>query len=192
MSGELSVATQEALDSLHHGIERCRKCRLHEERTHAVPGEGPVGARWMFVGEAPGEQEDKRARPFCGRAGRYLDKLLEGIGLVRGKIYITSSVKCRPPGNRDPKRDELKTCREAWLDRQIELIDPEVIVILGKTPLDQLFGDKGVLRDLHGTVRERGGRRYLITYHPAAGMRFPQADEAMREDFEVLRRIGKK
>jgi DNA polymerase len=178
------------LEELHEGIRECTACRLHCERTHAVPGEGRLSVPVMFIGEAPGANEDREGRPFIGRAGQFLDQLLLAVGLDRQSVFITSSVKCRPPGNRTPKHDELETCRRLWLERQIELVDPGIIVLLGKTPLRQLFGEKKAsLADLHGTVRERQGRRYLLTYHPAAAMRFPTVRCAMQEDFRKLTEV---
>lgn len=177
------------LPSLHRGIRRCRKCRLCETRRHAVPGEGPNDADVMFIGEAPGEKEDAEGRPFLGRAGRYLDRLLESVELDREKIYITSSVKCRPPGNRNPRSDELTTCRDAWLDRQIACVDPQLIVLLGGIAMKQLAGEQQPLRDVHGRIIRRGSCALLPTYHPAAGMRFPEADAGMREDFGRIRSI---
>lgn len=175
------------LERLHDQIRECTACRLHRTRTQAVPGEGHPSVSIMFIGEAPGANEDREGRPFIGRAGRFLDELLAASGLDRRRVFITSSVKCRPPGNRTPKDDELDTCRRLWLERQIELVNPGIIVLLGKTPLRQLFGEKKAsLADLHGQIRERNGRRYLLTYHPAAGMRFTVARCAMQQDFHKL------
>jgi uracil-DNA glycosylase len=178
----------QVLERLHYGIRACTACRLHRTRTQAVPGAGDVSARIMLIGEAPGANEDREGTPFIGRAGRFLDELLTASGLDRSAIYITSAVKCRPPDNRTPKDDEMETCRKLWLERQIELVDPQFIVLLGKAPLRQLFGKRAEakLSDIHGQVRIREGRRYLLTYHPAAGMRFPIARCAMQEDFRKL------
>ena len=174
------------LKSLHHRIVRCVQCPLHASRRHAVPGEGAARAALMLVGEAPGEQEDLQGRPFCGRAGRFLDRLLEEVGLKRPEIFITSTVKCRPPDNRNPRRREAETCRDLWLERQIALIDPEIVGIMGKVAAEAVLGEKGNLRDLHGRRFERGGRRFLITYHPAAAMRFPEAAKHIETDFRRL------
>lgn len=178
-----------SLASLHHGIQRCRKCRLCETRRHAVPGEGPDDADLVLIGEAPGETEDAEGRPFRGRAGRYLDELLDDAGLEREKIYITSSVKCRPPANRNPQSDELETCRNAWLDRQVAAVQPRLIVLLGGIALRQLLGEQRPLGEVHGRARRHDGCAVLPTYHPAAGMRFPDVDEKMREDFARIRSI---
>jgi len=144
----------------------------------------------MFIGEAPGEKEDEEGKPFRGRSGDFLDRVLEETGLGREKIYVTSSVKCRPPANRDPRQDELETCRKAWLDRQINIIDPRLIVLLGRIALRQVLGETGPLGHFHGQTVERNGRRVLPTYHPAAGMRFPGVARRMRNDFrKVLRGV---
>ena len=180
----------EKLATLHRGIQRCRKCRLCERRRHAVPGEGPCGATVMFIGEAPGENEDREGRPFCGRSGEFFDELLESVGIRREEVYVTSSVKCRPPGNRDPKPDELAICRQAWLEEQIAIVNPRLIVLLGKIALRQMLAETRPLREVHGRIAERDGRAVLPTYHPAAGMRFPDIDKAIRKDFGKICRSG--
>ena len=115
------------LEKLYEEIRNCHKCRLAESRTNAVPGEGPEDAQIMFIGEAPGFHEDRQGRPFVGAAGRFLDQLLESIGIKREEVYICNVIKCRPPGNRDPLADEIKACAP-YLDRQIEIIKPRLIV----------------------------------------------------------------
>ncbi len=177
---------QRRLHSIHHGIQRCRKCRLHNSRTHAVPGEGPADARCMFIGEAPGAREDECGRPFVGMAGYFLNDLLANVGIDHESIYITSVIKCRPPDNRDPRADELHTCIPAWLHDQIEVVDPKIIVVLGGVAFGALFDEDAPLKDVHGDLRERDGRRWLITYHPASGMRFPKPQERIRADFHRL------
>lgn len=177
---------REKLDSLHRGVQRCRKCRLHEGRQHAVPGEGPADARCMFIGEAPGAREDEQGRPFVGISGRFLDAALAEAGLDRAALYITSVVKCRPPGNRNPRPDELATCIPAWLRDQIAVIDPEIIVILGGVAFGALFGEDAKIADVRGKVRGHEGRRWLITYHPASAMRFPAPKAAFRDDLRML------
>lgn len=177
------------LDVIHQRIRRCVKCRLCESRTRAVPGEGPLASRVMLVGEAPGSNEDVAGRPFVGRAGRFVDEMLSRAGLMRERVFITNAVKCRPPRNRAPRDDELTTCREHWLDRQIELVNPRVIVLLGAAAIRQTFGGRPQLSKLHGQVRTHGGRRYLFAYHPASAMRFPAAGKAMTEDLRTLKRL---
>lgn len=181
-------ANQDKLDSLSRRIRRCVRCRLSVNRTRAVPGEGPAGAKIVFVGKAPGDAEDRQGRPFCGRAGRFLDGLFAEVGFRREDAFITSSVKCRPPGNRAPRKDELDTCRE-WLEQQVDAIQPGVVVLFGRTPLRQALGSKERLADVHGSTGRWRGRPVFLTYHPAAAMRFPLAAKSMREDFAALRRI---
>jgi DNA polymerase len=172
---------RDKLATLHRGIRRCRKCGLHRGRTHAVPGEGPADAAVLFVGEGPGEREDRSGRPFCGRAGDHLDEVLAATGLVRERIFLTSCVKCRPPKNRPPRREELVTCRRAWLERQIACIDPGLVVLLGRTAAERFLPVPLRLDEANATLRRFGGRAWMATYHPAAAMRFPRAREGLDE-----------
>jgi len=174
------------LEELHDRIRGCTQCRLHKSRRNAAPGEGDPDARVMLIGEAPGAKEDETGRPFCGAAGDYFDEILDMAGMDRPDVFITSSVKCRPPNNRDPRQDELETCGRLWLARQVELVNPELIVLLGKVAARQVLGERGRLADLHGQMRQLHGRRVMLTYHPAAGMRFAVPDEGIREDFGRL------
>lgn len=182
----MAKSAREQLESIHRGIQRCLKCRLHETREHAVPGEGPADARCMFIGEAPGAKEDRQGRPFVGMAGDFLDDLLEDVGIDRDSTYITSVIKCRPPNNRNPRQDELETCIPAWLWDQINLVDPEIVVVLGGVAFKALFDERTPLKDVHGQVRQRDGRKWLITYHPASAMRFPGPKKRIHEDFRKL------
>lgn len=182
----MSKSAAEELEKLHSRIRRCPACPLHRTRIHAVPGEGPADAQVFFIGEGPGEQEDSEGRPFCGRSGAFFDEMLAEAGLERGEVFVTSTVKCRPPENRDPTREEWTTCRDLWLERQVEIVDPDLIVLLGKVAMECVLGLTGKLGDLHGELREWNGRRCLITYHPAAGMRFPQPKAGSRADFRKL------
>lgn len=176
------------LEKLGSGIRRCVKCRLCESRTRAVPGEGAAPARVMLVGEAPGTQEDVEGRPFVGRAGQFLNQMLTDIGLTREQVFVTNSVKCRPPRNRAPRDDELSICRENWLDRQIHLVDPRIIVLLGAASIRQIFGRTPRLSELHGQLHTREGRAYFFAYHPASAMRFPHAGKATKADLRTLKR----
>jgi uracil-DNA glycosylase len=176
----------DALGRLARGIVQCRRCPLHEQRRHAVPGAGPEGARIMFIGEAPGAREDATGEPFVGRAGGYLDILLARIGLTRSEIFITGSVKCRPPGNRTPRTAELRTCRELWLAPQIAAIDPAVLVLLGGVAARQVLGERRPLAELRGPMRRWHDRHVLVTAHPAAAMRFPRPRRWLDEDFVRL------
>ena len=177
------------LDALHQRIRRCRKCRLCESRTRAVPGEGPLSAPVMFVGEAPGAAEDAEGRPFVGRAGTFVDEMLRRIGLTRARVLITNNVKCRPPQNRAPRNDELTVCREHWLDRQIDLVAPGIVVLLGMAAIRQRFGGTPQVSKLHGKARTLGGQTYFLTYHPASAMRFPNVGKAMHDDVERLKTL---
>lgn len=182
----MSDTRRERLERIHQGIRGCRKCPLHETRRHAVPGEGPLDARCMFIGEAPGAREDEVGRPFVGQSGRFLDQALAEVGLVRSEIFITSVVKCRPPGNRNPRRNELTTCIPAWLGDQVQTIDPEVIVIFGLVAFGALFGETARLMDVRGEFRELDGRRAMITCHPASAMRFPDMRSAFLQDLSTV------
>lgn len=179
-------ATARELDRLRHEIRRCRACRLWQDRRHAVPGAGPAYARVVLVGEAPGAEEDRQGLPFVGRAGDYLDQLLGQAGLRRSDVYLTNSVRCRPPGNRAPRPDELRTCHDRWLKPELDLVDPRVVVLLGATALRSVLGVRGSLDRLHGHVWHRDGRHFLATYHPAAGMRFPRIHRRMLDDLHLL------
>ncbi|MFW9801852.1 MAG: uracil-DNA glycosylase family protein [Candidatus Thorarchaeota archaeon] len=179
------MTRQKDLDKLHAEIEACVKCPLHESRLNAVPGEGPVDARLMLVGEAPGGREDESGRPFVGRSGALLTTLLSGIGLSRSDVFITSILKSRPPKNRTPTRSEIEACRP-YLDRQIELINPQIIVLLGGVAVSSIIGP-WKMGDAHGKFYEGGGHKFFITYHPAAALRFPRFKDIMKEDFDILR-----
>jgi DNA polymerase len=188
----MRAADLEALDeqalALERKMRRCRKCPLKDHRTRVVPGEGPASAEVMLVGEAPGKNEDEAGLPFVGQAGDYLDGLLAEIGLARDDVFVTSAIKCRPPKNRPPHVGEINTCKQ-WLDAQIALINPSTVVLMGSAAARQMLDERGKMTDLHGQIREREGRTYLLTYHPAAGMRFPDLDVQFRADFAVLKRL---
>ncbi len=171
----------------------CTRCRLHETRTQVVFGEGSPSAELMFVGEAPGYHEDKQGRPFVGPSGQLLDRLLAGIGLRREDAYICNVLKSRPPRNRDPQPDEIAACRY-WLDAQVRLVDPKVVVTLGN------FAAKTLLETTTGITRLRGrsypfqGRVLLPTFHPAAALHAsgrvgPSPLDGMEEDFRLLAKL---
>ena len=174
------------LESLARGIYRCQKCPLHENRTHAVPGEGDPHAAVMLIGEAPGKQEDLQARPFCGRSGDFLNKVLGDLGYRREAFYITAAVKCRPPDNRNPTPEELDTCRQAWLSEQIRCVRPRAIVLLGRTAIATVLDDQVKLADVHGQLRSCGEVTCLLTYHPTSAMRFPTSERRFRADLRKL------
>ena len=156
------------LADLYREIALCRDCELAECRNMVVPGEGAEDAEIMFIGEAPGFHEDQQGRPFVGAAGQFLDSLLHSIGLDRSKVYICNIIKCRPPGNRDPLPREVDACRK-WLERQIELISPRMIVTLGRHSMSRYFPGASISK-VHGTARNLDGRIYFAMYHPAAAL----------------------
>ncbi|MCP4624457.1 MAG: uracil-DNA glycosylase, partial [bacterium] len=137
-------------------------------RTKVVPGEGAENAEVVFIGEAPGFYEDQQGRPFVGAAGKFLDELLASIDLDRNKVYICNVIKCRPPNNRDPLPQEVESCRK-WLDRQIEIISPKVIVTLGRHSMGRFFGGTSIGK-IHGTAQRIDGRLFFAMYHPAAAL----------------------
>ncbi len=175
------------LTDLHQMIARCPDCRLCETRTQAVPGEGPEDARIMFVGEGPGFNEDRQGRPFIGAAGKFLDQLLASAGLSRQTVFITNVVKCRPPNNRDPLPDEIEACRK-WLDRQIELINPEVIVTLGRHSMNRFISGATISR-IHGDPRVVDGVTVVPMFHPAAALHQERYRSLILADFQKLPQI---
>lgn len=180
------MAQSKALKRLHDDITQCTKCPLHSSRTNAVPGEGPADAKVMFVGEAPGAMEDELGRPFVGRSGNLLTKMLMDIGLSRDEVFITSVLKSHPPKNRTPTRTEIDACIP-YLFQQFEIINPKIIVLLGGVAVSSIIGP-WKLSESHGRFYEGHGRTFFITYHPAAALRFPETKEKMLEDFKLLQR----
>ena len=172
------------LESLAAEISRCTRCLLHRGRTKAVPGVGPSNAEIMFIGEAPGFHEDQQGLPFVGAAGNFLDELLESIGLKRQEVFIANVIKCRPPGNRDPLPEEIEACKP-YLDRQIELIQPKLVVTLGRFSMARAF-PKARISYIHGQPRKVGGVIYYPMYHPAAALHQPSLRPTVEED---MRRI---
>jgi uracil-DNA glycosylase family 4 len=182
----IDTAGAAALDALHEQIRACIACPLSRTRIQAVPGDGPVTARIMAVGEAPGETEDRTGIPFVGAAGKLLTKLLEGVGLQRADLYICNVLKCRPPGNRDPLPEEVEACAH-FLDAQVELIRPDVILLLGRHALQRILpGAPGISRS-HGTrIRDRG-RLYVPLYHPAAALYNGSLLDTLQDDMRKVR-----
>jgi uracil-DNA glycosylase len=180
------VATTEEVLELHGRVRECTACPLHLTRTLAVPGYGPVTARVMAVGEAPGENEDREGKPFVGAAGRLLTSLLESVGLDRRDIYITNIIKCRPPRNRDPEPLEVEACSH-FLDEQIALLQPDVILLLGRHALMRLLPDAGGISRLHGERLQRDDRVYVPLYHPAAALYNGALKETLEADMRRVR-----
>jgi DNA polymerase len=177
------------LEKLAAEIAQCTGCLLHGGRTKAVPGEGPEKADIMFIGEAPGFHEDQQGRPFVGAAGKFLEELLESIGLGRKDVYIANVIKCRPPGNRDPLPEEIEACKP-FLDRQIELIQPKLIVTLGRFSMARIF-PKARISTIHGQPRKVGGIVYYPMYHPAAALHQPSLRHTIKEDMQRIPQLIK-
>jgi DNA polymerase len=173
-------------------VRTCVACpELVAGRTQVVPGLAPSGVDLLLVGEAPGAQEDAVGVPFVGRAGQLLDGLLAEVGMARDQVAVANVLKCRPPGNRKPRRGEVARCRP-WLERQIDLLDPALIVALGGTAAEWFVGPSARIASLRGEVRSYGGRPLLITYHPSAAIRFGPAGAplaALREDLAEVARL---
>jgi uracil-DNA glycosylase family 4 len=181
-------------EALQARVTACTRCALHATRTQTVFGVGDRRARWMFVGEAPGAEEDRQGEPFVGRAGQLLTSMIRALGLERGDVYIANVLKCRPPGNRDPKPEEVGQCRH-YLDRQIELVDPSLIVAVGRIAAQNLLETDAALARLRGKVHGLGARRrpVIVTYHPAYLLRSPGEKRKAWQDLlfarSVLRRV---
>lgn len=174
----------DSLDEVARAVRDCVDCPLHQGRTHAVPGEGSPSAELMFIGEGPGFHEDRQGRPFVGPAGHLLEGLLASIGTNREDVFIANMVKCRPPDNRDPEPSEIAACGK-YLDRQIELINPKLIVTLGRFSLGRFFPGESVTR-ARGKLREKDGRRIFPVLHPAAALRRPELRKTLVEDFRAI------
>jgi uracil-DNA glycosylase len=170
----------DSLEQIAAEVQACRRCPLGGSRKNAVPGEGPANARIMFIGEGPGFHEDLQGRPFVGASGQYLEELLAEIKLTRRQVYIANVIKCRPPGNRDPDASELAACRE-YLDRQIALIRPSMIVTLGRYSMERYFPGQSISR-IHGRPKRVGDVCYLPMFHPAAALRNPAWRQEMNQD----------
>jgi len=173
-------------------ISSCVKCELSKTRKNTVSGAGDFKAEVMFIGEAPGQREDEQGIPFCGASGKFLDQMLDSIGLNRDKVFIANTLKCRPPNNRDPEDSEKEACRP-YLDKQIELINPKLIVTLGKHATSAMMPGVGGISQNHGkALRRPNGRTYLALYHPAAALHNGGLRETLLEDFSKIPRILEK
>lgn len=173
-----------ALSELSHDIAACTDCPLSAHRNRAVPGEGSETADILFIGEAPGWHEDQQGRPFVGPAGQLLNELLASIGLSREDVYIANVIKCRPPSNRDPLPAEIGACRK-WLDRQIEIINPRLIVTLGRYSLTQFFPGEAIGK-AHGKLKRSDGRLFYVMYHPAAALHQASLRKTIQEDMQRI------
>jgi DNA polymerase len=172
--------------SLQKKVKGCMNCSLHETRKSVVFGEGSDKARVVFVGEAPGEEEDLQGRPFVGRAGKLLDELIEKVGLARADVYICNVLKCRPPGNRDPEEGEVEACRD-YLVTQLKLIRPRIICTLGRHAYNTLMGTDERITKIRGVLTRHEGVPLLPTYHPSFLLRNSDRIKEAHEDMEKLR-----
>jgi DNA polymerase len=175
------------LEDFYKRIKDCQECHLFRFRTNLVFGTGNPQARLMFVGEAPGREEDLQGKPFVGRAGQLLDKILAAIDFRREEVYIGNVLKCRPPENRDPLPEEVEKC-EPYLLQQIQIIKPEIICALGRISAQVLLKTKLSLGQLRGKFHDYHGIKFLVTYHPAALLRYPQYKHQTWEDVKLLRK----
>ncbi|MCD6133565.1 MAG: uracil-DNA glycosylase [Deltaproteobacteria bacterium] len=181
MRGAEDNKKTESLQELKREVEECNRCPLFRTRTHVVFGEGNEDAEIMFVGEAPGREEDMSGRPFVGKAGKLMDEVFEKIGLKREEVYIANCIKCRPPENRNPRPEELLMCFP-YLERQIEIIEPRTIVCLGKFATQQLTGSMLSISILRGKTMRYRDVTVIPTFHPAYLLRNPQAIDAFKDD----------
>jgi DNA polymerase len=179
------VNPDEVLAEVAREVAVCTKCPLYHSRKKAVPGEGPANAEILFIGEGPGFYENEEGRPFVGAAGKFLDELLAVAGLKRSDVFITNVVKCRPPGNRDPEPEEVQTCTSNYLRRQIEAINPKVIITLGRFSMGLFLTDAKITR-VHGKPVRVEGRLIVPMFHPAAALHQPALRDAVVADFSKL------
>lgn len=178
------MIAEEMLAQIAKEVSTCTNCALHHSRKKAVPGEGPAQAEIMFIGEGPGFHENEQGRPFVGAAGQFLDQLLEQAGVTRADVWIGNVVKCRPPGNRDPLPDELAAC-DVYLARQIEVINPSIIVTLGRFSMGK-FMPGAKISQVHGQMRKVGDRYVIAMFHPAAALHQASLKPAILADFAKL------
>lgn len=179
------MSDEAQLEKLAKQIRVCTKCELHRSRTNAVPGEGPTHAEIMLIGEGPGAREDQQGRPFVGASGKFLDQLLEQAGVTRADVWITNVVKCRPPGNRDPLPDEVEICTGNYLQHQIKIVNPRIIVTLGRFSMGLFF--KGAkITQIHGQMRKVEDRFVIAMYHPAAALHQQSLRSTIMADFARL------
>ena len=176
-------------------VTDCTACDLHKVRTQTVFGEGSASAELLLVGEAPGAEEDRAGKPFVGACGKLLDKMLAAIGLERSEVYICNALKCRPPKNRTPSEAEIKACRR-YLERQIQIVQPSVILALGRASLHALIGEDAPLSKMRGVVHYYGSSRLVVTFHPGYLLRNPQDKRLAWEDLKraagLLGRTGRR
>ncbi len=173
-----------SIEEIRTQVVGCTRCKLYNTRKKVVPGEGPSECDIMFIGEAPGFNENEQGKPFVGAAGHFLDILLEKAGLKRDDVFITNVIKCRPPANREPEMDELEACRE-FLEAQISVLNPKIIVTLGRYSMAH-FIENGKISQIHGHPRTIKNRLIVPMYHPAAALHQPDLRDVILEDFSRL------
>jgi len=183
-----AAAARPSLEAVRREVDDCRKCPLHEGRRNIVFGEGNPRAALMFIGEGPGEEEDRQGRPFVGKAGQLLDRIIQAMGLRREDVFIANVVKCRPPRNRTPDPSEIETCAP-FLEKQILSIRPRVICALGTVAAQYLLKTDVPVSLLRGKFQDRGGIKFVATYHPAYLLRNPQAKKQVWEDMKKIMEI---
>jgi DNA polymerase len=186
----MESATASIMAKLNREVKVCIKCELHKSRKEAVPGEGSINATMLFIGEAPGEQEDLQGRPFVGAAGRLLNQLLNSIGLRREDVYITNIVKCRPPANRPPHIDEVSAC-SSYLDRQMKLIKPKIVCPMGNVALRSFTGKDVPISRAHGQLISNAKSHLVFPlYHPAAALYTAKLRSVLESDFKELSKLA--
>jgi len=185
------VAVPDGLDwtALRDTVAACTRCKLHESRTQTVFGVGNPNADWMIIGEAPGAEEDRRGEPFVGRAGKLLDEMLQAAGQGRNSVFIANILKCRPPNNRDPEPAESAECRR-YLERQIELVQPKIIIAVGRIAAHLLLETDTPVGRLRGTTHYLDKTPLIVTYHPAYLLRSPSQKRKSWDDLCLARRVA--
>jgi DNA polymerase len=179
-----------SLNQVYESLEGCKRCKLCKGRTNIVLGEGSTKPEILFVGEAPGAKEDETGRPFVGRSGQLLTKMIEAMGVKREEVFIANVVKCRPPENRPPKPEEVEQCRP-FLEAQIKMLKPKVVVALGKTAAFNLLQTKESIGDLRGKIHSYQGTKLIATFHPAYLLRNPPAKKDCWEDLQLaMKELG--
>lgn len=186
----MNKVSNDSLEKIASEVIGCPLCKLSRSRRNAVPGDGQLSSKIMFIGEAPGKNEDEQGKPFVGAAGMILNQALEKAGIKRAEVFITNVVKCRPPGNRVPENDERSICRQ-YLDRQISLIAPKIICILGSTAYSSILGGKSIIKN-RGKIIEKNGQKYFLTIHPAAAIYNKNLRSVLNNDLFLLSKEIKK
>lgn len=190
VAGDEAVAEGLDWDELRQCVADCTRCELAQSRIQTVFGVGNQNADWMIIGEAPGAEEDRRGEPFVGRAGKMLDEMLRAIGQSRDSVFIANTLKCRPPNNRDPKPAEASACRD-FLDRQIELVQPKIILAVGKIAAQNLLGCDDPVGRMRGRPHDLNGIPLVVTYHPAYLLRSPSQKSKSWSDLCLANRLSK-